>query len=168
MVGKVIRLGAPLRPPINNGNKNGTADDANIVRQTTSSSQSMSHHHNHRCRRMPTSTTTHVPNDKEILPPAPNDDATTTKTTTQQYANDTGSNYAKRGVLPPPMPPIATGKIEKNSLPVGRNMFPPITTAASANTIIKEKIFNTAPIIAISATASTLYYPSPSRKNEYQ
>ena len=124
IVGKVIRLGALLRPPINDGNKNGTADDANTVHQTAKSSPSAPHHHNHRCGRMKTPATAQVPNDKGILPLAPNNDTTTTKMTTQQYANDTGSNNAKRGVLPPPMPPIATGKTEKNSLPVGRNMIP--------------------------------------------
>ena len=92
MVGKVIRLAAPLRPPTIDGDKNGTADDANIVFQTTTSSPSSSHHHNHRCRRMPTPATTKVPNGKEILPPAlnnnynnNNDDATTTTTIRQRH-----------------------------------------------------------------------------------
>ena len=35
---RVIRLGAPLSPPTDDGEKNGTADDASIVHQTTKSS----------------------------------------------------------------------------------------------------------------------------------
>ena len=157
MVRKVIRLGAPLRPPINDVDKNGTADNANIVCQTIIPSPSTSHHHNHRRMRMKTPATTQVPNDKDILPPAPNNDATTTNTTTWQYTNDTGSNNAKRGVLPLPTPPIAPGKTEKKSLPVGSHTLPPIITVASATTIIKEKIIDTTPIIAIT-TQGALFH----------
>jgi len=138
MVGKVIRLEAPLRPPITDGDNKGTADADNIVRKTKTIFPSPSDHHNHRRRRMTTPATTKVPNDKGILPPALKNDNMTTTKTRQRYTNNTGSRNGKRGVLPPPKPPKATGKIEKNSLPVGRHTHPQITTAASANEIIKK------------------------------
>ena len=82
MVGKVIRLGAPLRPPTDNGDKNGMADDTSIVRQIKSASPSTSHHHNHRRGRMATPATIQAPNDKGTQPSVPNNN-TTTKTTTK-------------------------------------------------------------------------------------
>jgi len=95
MVGRVIRLGAPLRPPTDDGDENGTADDANIVRQTTTSSTSMSHHDKHRHGRMTTPVTKLVPNDKGTSMPAPQEyTITTTKQIQRQQReyNNTDNN----------------------------------------------------------------------------
>ena len=78
MVGRVIRMGALLSPPTDDGDNKGTANNDNIVRQTKSLLPSMPHQHKHRRGRMTTPATKQVPNDKRILPPAPHEDIPTT------------------------------------------------------------------------------------------
>ena len=59
MIGRVIRLGALLMPPMDKGYFNETADDNNIVRQKKIPPTSS--HHDHRCRRMITLATMQFP-----------------------------------------------------------------------------------------------------------
>ena len=140
MVGRVIWLGALLMPPTDNGDFNGTVDNDNIVRQNNLF-PSTPHNHKHRRGRMTTPTTTQVTNDKEMQPPAPHEDITTTMTWLQQQQrcdNNTDNKDANRRVVLPPTPPIAKGKIEKNSLPVESRTLSLIKIANSATEIIKE------------------------------
>ena len=93
MVGRVIRLRASLRPPTDNEDNKGTADDDNIVRQTKSSTPSMSRQHKNRRRRMITPSTNQISNDKRIIPPEPHEDiTTTTKQLQRRDDNNTGNN----------------------------------------------------------------------------
>ena len=156
---RFICLGAPLKPPTDDGDKNGTADNANIVGQTTTSSISTLYHHKHRRGRMTDPATKLVPNDRGISTPAPQEYITTTMKQRQrqrQYNNDTSYNDEDRGVIPPPTRPKATGKIENKLLAVGRPSLPTITIDTGAIAIIKVKI---TPSISISAAVPTIYYP---------
>ena len=156
MVGKFIRLVAPLRPSTDDGDKNGTADNANIVHQIKSSSPSMLHHHNHRRGRMTNPATKQVPNDKGCLLLEPRE----YKNNNNNNNND-GNNSANRGLVPPQNKPTVILKRAKNSPPVRSRTLPPKNNRRQCQKHSQAKNNHHYDYHHYQRYRATLYYPPP-------
>jgi len=128
IVGRVIWMGAPLKPPSNGGDKKRDGGwrqycppNKIIIPINIAPPQSPLRENANSCRNA-------FHNDKRTQPSAPNNNTTTTTTTTttwlqqwhQQCGNSNSNNNKSKGAVPPPTPPTATDNTAKKPFPMGR------------------------------------------------